>query len=156
MGRVTAPPSPPHRDLRLLGLVALGGAVGSGLRYAVAVSLPPGEGEQAWPWATLTVNVVGAFLLGWLLESIAMRGPETFGLRRIRLFAGTGVLGGFTTYSSLALEAERLVSQGSWGTALAYAAVTLVVGTVAALLGVAAGRTMPPSTLGRLLRGGMR
>lgn len=153
MGRVTVSP-PPHRELRLLGLVALGGAVGSVLRYALAVALP--WDGQAWPWATLTVNVVGAFLLGWVLESIAMRGPETFGLRRLRLFAGTGVLGGFTTYSSLALEAERLLAHGSWGVALAYGAGSLVIGTLAALLGVAVGRTTPPSTLGRLLRGGMR
>ncbi len=154
MGRVTAAPSPPHRDPRLLGLVALGGAVGSGLRYAVAAALPGEAGT--WPWATFAVNVVGAFLLGWLLEAIAMRGPETFGLRRLRLFAGTGVLGGFTTYSSLALEAERLAAHGSWPTALAYGAATLGVGTVAAMLGVAAGRSTPPSTLGRLLRGGTR
>ncbi|AEG45585.1 CrcB family protein [Isoptericola variabilis] len=151
---MSAPARPPHRDVRLLGLVAMGGAVGSGLRYAVALALPWDAGS--WPWATFAVNVVGAFLLGWLLEAVAMRGPETFALRRWRLFAGTGLLGGFTTYSSLALELERLLASGAWGVALGYAAGSLVLGTAAALAGLAAGRRTPPSTLGVLLRGGGR
>lgn len=128
---------PPHRDPQLLGLVALGGAVGSGFRHAVTLVLPGAAG--GWPWATFTVNLLGAFLLGWLLEAIASRGSETGRLRRLRLFAGTGVLGGFTTYSSLALETETLLSGGQWPTALAYAGATLLLGLGAALLGVLAG-----------------
>jgi CrcB protein len=141
---------PPHRDLRLLALVAAGGAVGSCLRYAVGLALPhPTDG---WPWPTFTVNVVGAFLLGWLLEALARRGPESRRLRAVRLFAGTGVLGGFTTYSALGLELTRLAQDGVWGTAVTYAAATLVLGATAALLGVLLGSRTPPSTFGRLLR----
>ena len=132
---------PPHRDPALLGLVALGGAVGSGLRYAVSLALP--AEQDGWPWATFAVNLVGAFALGWLLEAIAVRGPETVRLRRLRLFAGTGVLGGFTTYSALALDVETLLSGGQWHTALAYGGTTLVLGLVAALLGVLAGLRTP-------------
>ncbi|WP_374108545.1 CrcB family protein [Isoptericola sp. S6320L] len=130
-------PRPPHRDLRLLGLVAVGGAVGSCLRYAVSLALPAEPG--GWPWATFAVNVVGAFALGWLLEALAVHGRETDRLRRLRLFGGTGVLGGFTTYSSLALDVETLLSGGQWHTALAYGGATLLLGLVAALLGVLAG-----------------
>lgn len=117
--------------------MALGGALGSVLRYLVSVALPGGGG---WPWGTLAVNVVGAFLLGWLLEALAMRGRESERLRRARLFAGTGVLGGFTTYSTLALETYERVAFSAWAPGLAYVLVTLVLGTLAALLGVAAGR----------------
>ncbi len=149
MGRVTAPPRPPHRDVRLLGLVALGGAVGSALRYAAAAALP--ADASWWPWPTFAVNVVGAFALGLLLEAAAVRGPETVRLRRVRLFAGTGVLGGFTTYSSLALEVHVLVMHQLWAGAAAYAAGSLVLGTVAAVLGIAVGRRTRPSTPGRRL-----
>jgi CrcB protein len=135
---VTAPARAPHRDLRLVGLVALGGAVGSVLRYLVSVALPVTGG--GWPWGTFMVNVVGAFLLGWLLEALAMRGRESERLRRARLFAGTGVLGGFTTYSTLALEAYEQAAFSAWALGLAYAVATLVLGTLAALLGVAVGR----------------
>jgi CrcB protein len=141
---------PPHRDARLLALVAAGGAIGSVLRYAVGLTLPHADG--GWPWPTFTVNVAGAFLLGWLLTALARRGPESPRLRAVRLFAGTGVLGGFTTYSALGLELTRFAQDGVWAVAVAYAAATLVVGTTAALLGVLVGSRTPPGTFGRLLR----
>ena len=144
------PPRPAHRDLRLVGLVALGGAIGSVLRYAVALALPVHDG--GWPLATLTVNVVGAFALGWLLEGLAGRGRETLRGRRLRLFAGTGLLGGFTTYSSLALETERLLAAGDVALALAYLSVTLVVGSLAAAAGVAVGLRTPAGVVRLLLR----
>lgn len=134
---------PPHRYPALTGLVALGGAVGSVTRYGVALALPDAARTGGWPLATLTVNVVGAFFLGWLLEALGRRGPETPRLRRLRLGIGTGVLGGFTTYSSLALETERLLAGGATGAALGYVAVTLVVGTAACVTGIALGARRP-------------
>ncbi|MDO8149862.1 CrcB family protein [Isoptericola sp. b408] len=144
-----APDRHPHRDVRLVALVAAGGAVGSVARYGVSLALPPGSG--GWPWATLAVNVLGAFLLGWLLEAVARRGLETPRLRRVRLFLGTGLLGGFTTYSALALEATALTGDGAWPLAVAYVAATLVLGTLAALLGILLGLRTSRSTFGRLL-----
>ncbi|WP_342586075.1 fluoride efflux transporter CrcB [Xylanimonas protaetiae] len=144
------PPPPPHRDPRLLGLVALGGAAGSVARYAVALALPPtGSG---WPLGTLVVNVVGALLLGFLLEALARRGPESRRLQRLRLTLGTGVLGGFTTWSSFALETERLLHDGAVLVAVGYMAATLVAGTLAAVVGVLLAQRVPPSSTGRLLR----
>jgi CrcB protein len=125
---------PPHRDLRLLALVAAGGALGSCLRYGVGLALPHDGG--GWPWSTFAVNVVGAFLLGWLLEALGRRGPETLRQRRLRLFAGTGVLGGFTTYSSLVLDVTEVGDGSSWVHAAAYAGTTLLLGTLAAVLGM--------------------
>ena len=141
-GTVTRP-RPPHRDPRLLGLVALGGAAGSVLRYGVWLATPQPGG---WPLGTLAVNVLGAFALGVLLEVLAGRSPQTPAARRLRLTLGTGLLGGFTTYSSLALEVERLLSDGATAVALGYAATSLVVGTLAAVLGVALGARRPRAT----------
>jgi CrcB protein len=86
--------------------------------------------------ATLLENVVGAFLLGALLEALVRRGDETPGVRRVRLGVGTGFLGGFTTFSSLAIEAERLLADGAVGTAVGYVSVSLVLGFLACLAGV--------------------
>jgi CrcB protein len=77
--------------------------------------------------------VVGSLILGFLLEVLAGRRD------RLRLLLGTGLCGGFTTYSALALELERLVASGSWAVAGGYLAATLVLGTVAAVAGVALG-----------------
>ena len=124
---------PAWLDPVLVLLVAAGGALGTAARYLLTTHLHP---QAGWPLATLVENVVGAFLLGLLLEALVRRGDETPGARRLRLGAGTGFLGGFTTFSSLAIEAERLLAGGSVGTALGYVLVSLVLGFLACLGGV--------------------
>ena len=124
---------PPHRRLLLVLAVGLGGALGTAARHGLSVLLPAVAG---WPVATLTANVLGAFLLGMLLEALLVRGKETPRGMLLRLGAGTGALGGFTTFSSLALEAERLLSGGAAGQALAYVAISLGAGFLACLAGV--------------------
>lgn len=130
---------PPHRDPALVLLVAAGGAVGALARFALAEALPPRGG---WPVATLLANLTGAFLLGALLEAVARRGPETPRLRALRLTCGTGVLGGYTTVSALALDAERLVADGAVGTAVAYAGLSVLGGVLAALAGIRLARAV--------------
>lgn len=127
-------PRPAHHHPGLALLVAAGGAVGSLGRFLLAQAMPP---EHGWPVGTLTANLVGAFVLGALLELLGRRGPETPGVQRVRLACGTGVLGGFTTVSTLALETERLVAAGSVGTALAYAGASIVLGLLSAAGGIA-------------------
>ncbi|GAA1725538.1 hypothetical protein GCM10009809_21670 [Isoptericola hypogeus] len=127
---------PAHRRPGLVALVAAGGAVGTAGRYGLSEAWPPVAG---WPVATFTANLLGAFLLGWLLEALASRGPETPAGLRVRLAVGTGVLGGFTTFSSLALETERLLTGGAAAQALAYAAGTLVLGAGVCVVGVLLG-----------------
>jgi CrcB protein len=105
-------------------LVAAGGAVGGLLREAVRTLAPPAPGE--WAWATLAVNVVGAFALAALLGVLARRPSE-----RTRLLVGTGLLGGLTTFSGLVVEAV-LLAEASPLSAVAY--VVVAVGT---LLGAA-------------------
>lgn len=114
-----------------IGLVAAGGAVGSLARWAltafVFVTDPAG-----WPLGTLLVNVLGACALGMLLTAL----PVSPRAERARLLLGTGVLGGFTTYSLLATQiAEQLLGGEVW-LALGYGLTTLVGGATATLLGV--------------------
>ena len=123
---------PPHLRWRLLGLVALGGAIGTGVRAALAAALPSVDGIS---WTILAVNVVGAFCLGLLLESLAHAGPDPGRRRALRLFVGTGVLGGFTTYSTLADDTARLLDVGRWGAGTGYALLSVVLGLVAAAAG---------------------
>lgn len=140
----STPSTPPlvpalHRRASLALLVGAGGALGSVARYGLAQALPP---QHGWPVGTLAANLVGAFLLGLLLEVLGRRGPETPGATRVRLALGTGVLGGFTTFSSLALETERLLATGAVGTAAAYAGTSVVVGVLCAVGGVALGAVL--------------
>lgn len=91
------------------------------------------------PWATLIVNVAGAFLLGLLLEALLHAGAETSRIRLARLALGTGVLGGFTTYSALALELHELLADGRFATAVGYGLGSVSAGLLACVLGIVAG-----------------
>ncbi|MGN6127128.1 MAG: fluoride efflux transporter FluC [Humibacter sp.] len=142
---------PLHLRPGAIALVFVGGAVGTLARYLLALVLPPVGGL---PIATLLVNVVGAFLLGVLLGGIAKRGAESRRGRTLRLLIGTGVMGGFTTYSTLAVETAQLIGGGNGWLGAGYALGTLVIGLGASLLGIAAGaalvrpRAVPGEDLG--------
>ena len=82
------------------------------------------------------INVVGSFVLGLLLETLSRRGSDDGSRRLLRLALGTGVLGGFTTYSSLATDVASRLPHAT-GVAFAYAAASLVLGVLAAFAGVA-------------------
>ncbi|MGY1848643.1 MULTISPECIES: fluoride efflux transporter CrcB [unclassified Blastococcus] len=118
-------------------LAALGGALGALARWAVAEALPPSP--AGLPWATLGVNVTGCLLLGALAAVLVARAP---GSPWARPFLGVGVLGGFTTYSTFAVEVVRLVESGAVGTALSYVALSVLGGVIAAAAGTLAGRTL--------------
>jgi CrcB protein len=124
---------PAHLQPALVALVALGGVVGTAARYGLASAWPTADGG---PVATLTANLLGAFLLGALLEALAGR-AETARGRLLRLAVGTGVLGGFTTFSSLAIEIERFAVRGEAATGVAYGLVSVALGVTCALAGVA-------------------
>jgi len=114
------------------GLVFAGGTLGTLARYAVSRAIPA---QHGWPLATLTVNLTGAFALAFLLEAITRTGSESRVLRRLRLLLGSGVISGYTTYSTLAVEAQCLLATGRTATAFGYVALTLVGGLTAAVLG---------------------
>jgi CrcB protein len=103
-------------------LVALGAAVGAPLRFIVASRV-----GRTWPWGTLTVNVAGSFLLGVFASLAATGSLSSGGLALL----GTGFCGGFTTYSSFAVQTHDLGDRRG----LAYAAATVVLSLGAAALG---------------------
>ena len=116
-----------------LVMVALGGALGSVLRYAVSLLI-----AQILPAylyiATLLVNIVGCFLIGCAFAWVVVR-PDVPDLTRLLLMSG--FLGGFTTYSTFSLDALRLLTDGQSLQALLYMGVTLVGGLLATWLGMA-------------------
>lgn len=113
--------------------VAVGGIAGSELRYALG--LLDEHGPQQFPWMTLLINAVGCVLIGALLAGLARseRAP-----RLARPLLGTGVLGGFTTFSTFNVDLVTLADQRCWGRAAIY----LVATVVTCLLGVIVGRTV--------------
>lgn len=121
-----------------LAAVALGGALGTALRYGVNIGMVRTLGPT-FPWATLTVNVVGSLLLGVVME---LSGTREVGGVSAKLVLGTGVLGGFTTYSSFNLETLRLFEQGAHTRALVYAVGTLALCLLAGLGGVVFARSL--------------
>lgn len=105
-------------------LVALGGGAGAVLRFAIGLALNPG----LFPWATLTVNIAGAALIG-LIWGIAEDADWFAQWGRALLVVG--LLGGFTTFSAFSMETMSMLDSGRWVNALSYA-VTSVAGCVIA------------------------
>ena len=95
-------------------------------------------GEAGWPWVTFWINVVGSVVLGALLEALSRAGDDSGWRRAVRLGVGTGVVGGFTTYSTFVLEIDQLARAGALPLAAAYALISVIVGLAAAAAGMAA------------------
>ena len=118
-------------------LAALGGAIGSLARWALAEAIP--ASPAGWPWATLLVNLLGCLLLGLLVAALAERAP---GSPWVRPFVGVGVLGGFTTYSTFAVETVGLADEAAAGIAAGYVVASVLGGVAAAAVGTLAGRRL--------------
>jgi len=114
-------------------VVFAGGALGTATRAALEAANPAPQG--GWPWATFLINVSGAFVLGLLLELLSRRGPDVGARRLLRLGLGTGVMGGYTTYSTFALETVRLLEGGALLLGLGYALGSVLLGLAAAWAG---------------------
>ncbi|RFA20618.1 fluoride efflux transporter FluC [Subtercola boreus] len=127
---------PAHHRPALLLAVGIGGAAGTLARYLLQQAVMPWQGL---PVITVGINLLGAFLLGLLLESLMRAGGDHGSRRVLRLLLGTGVLGGFTSYSALSVDTVTLLHAGEVGLAVLYALGTVVVGAVASVLGIAAG-----------------
>jgi CrcB protein len=123
------PPPGVHPDA--LAAVAVGGALGALARWGVAEALPHDSGR--FPWDTLLTNLAGCFLIGVLMVLVVEVLP---GRRLVRPFLGTGILGGFTTFSTYALDTRTLLADGRAAVAAAYLAGTLVLGLIAVLAGL--------------------
>jgi CrcB protein len=111
-------------------LVMAGGAVGSAGRYLVG-KLTLGWFGPNYPWVgTLAVNLIGGFLMGVLVGTLARIG----GSEHTRLLLAVGMLGGFTTFSSFSLDTVLMIERGQWGVAAAYVLVSAI-GSIVALFG---------------------
>ncbi|MEE6258417.1 fluoride efflux transporter CrcB [Plantactinospora sonchi] len=115
----------------VVAVVGLGGALGSVARYAVSLGWP--HPPHGFPWATLVINLAGCALIGVLMQLI---GTQVAPHRLVRPFFGTGVLGGFTTFSTYAVEIRGLLGAGRPGTALGYLFGTLAGALLAVRLGM--------------------
>ena len=122
-------------------LICAAGAVGTGARYLLSTWLSRAAGA-AFPWGTLAVNLLGSFLLGAVMEvglTTELLSPAA------RLTLATGLLGGFTTYSSFNYETLQLLQSESWLLAAANVAGTVLLCLAAGILGIWAGRLLTGS-----------
>jgi fluoride exporter len=121
--------------------VALGGAIGSMLRYAVAIVMVERLGP-GFPWHTALINVLGSFCIGL----VAAYAQSSVGLSPyVSAFLIVGVLGGFTTFSTFSFDTVTLLSESPL-LAVTYCAGSVVLGILAAIGGLAAGRTLLHAT----------
>ena len=119
----------------VVAVVALGGAIGAVARYAASLWWPARGGGV--PWTTFGINVVGCAVIGVFMVVIT----DVWAAHRlVRPFFGTGVLGGFTTFSTYAVDIQKLVDEGRPRTALAYLAATLIAALAAVWLGATTAR----------------
>lgn len=114
-------------------LVFLGAGIGGALRHGVNVGCARYCGT-AFPYGTLTVNIVGSFMMGVLAGWLAFKVDEGWS-QPLRLFLTTGILGGFTTFSAFSLDAVMMWERGQAGGAIGYVAASVVL----SIAGLAAG-----------------
>ncbi|MFK0117848.1 CrcB family protein [Streptomyces sp. NPDC090994] len=137
------PPRPVRSQLPVLAAVALGGGAGAAARYAAALGWPAGAG--GFPWAVFWVNVAGCAVIG-----VFMTVTDVWPVHRLlRPFFGTGVLGGFTTFSTFTVDFRQLAGTGHLPVALAYLAATPLAALTAVWLAASATRRVLTVTGGR-------
>jgi fluoride exporter len=121
--------------------ICLGGAAGTGARYLLSGWLLRAAGP-GFPWGTLAVNVIGSFLLGLIMQVSLTTGllPQT-----LRLALTTGVMGGFTTYSTFNYEMLQYLQRNEWIAAFTNVAVMLLACLAAGVLGVLGGKLLAGS-----------
>lgn len=134
-----------RRKFDIVAVIGVGGALGTLARYGIATAFP--VTLQQIPWATLAINLSGSFLLGFMLSVVERLPPNRF----MRPFLAIGVLGGFTTFSTFAVEVVQLFRERPW-IAISYLA-TSCGGVLCVLVGSMAVRGFYPRSLDRLSKG---
>ncbi|GAB5348127.1 fluoride efflux transporter FluC [Alteriqipengyuania sp. 357] len=118
--------------------VGLGGAIGAVLRYQLSRAMTAWLGEPvlgAFPWATLAANAIGGLAMGILAGCLARGFGGSFA-EPVRLMAGVGLLGGFTTFSAFTLETWLLIERGQPTTAFLYVLISVALSLGALVLGL--------------------
>ncbi len=120
-------------------LVAAGGAGGAVARYQlgrwVTNALSP-RGGEAFPWGTLSINIIGSLAMGALLGWLARGSASAQSAETMRLLIGVGLLGGFTTFSTFSAELVTMLHRGQMIDALGYGAASLIAGMAAVVVGL--------------------
>ena len=120
------PSRPRDRQWDVTLAVIIGGILGAEARYGISVAVP--HTPAGFPWSTVCINVIGSFCLGVLMTLLSqLTAPH----RLMRPFAGIGIIGGFTTFSTFAVDAERLIEHHRPGLALLYVICTVVTAAAA-------------------------
>ena len=136
--------------------VFAGGMVGTTLRYLIGQTVGRNSGPSFFALDTFIVNIVGAFALALIVGFITGSGTLTRAKLRFRLFFGTGLLGGFTTYSTFALQTAGALRDNNWVLVAAYGVGTLTAGLLASLVGLLIGRVWSRNVGELPLRGHQR
>lgn len=121
-----------------LFIVAAGGAVGASLRHLTGLATMRLIGTN-FPWGTLTVNIMGSFIMGVFIELLALKLNAS---NELRLFVATGLLGGFTTFSAFSLDVAVLWERGAVGVTALYVAASVALSILALFAGLAAVRNL--------------
>ncbi|MDI4664617.1 fluoride efflux transporter CrcB [Xanthobacter autotrophicus] len=116
-------------------IVFLGAGLGGVVRHLVNMAVPKLLGT-GFPFATFLINVSGSFLMGIMAGYLAFKDGE-FWNQTMRLFLTTGILGGYTTFSTFSLDFLSLVERGAYGSALAYAGGSVALAFMAVFAGIA-------------------
>lgn len=124
--------------MNMIFAVAAGGAIGATGRFLVGRLMFNIMGP-GFPWGTLTVNIIGSFLIGLTVQLLAMRYNLS---HEWQGFLVIGVLGGFTTFSAFSMELGLMIEKGQLGVAALYAFGSMFVGVAALFIGIYAGRAL--------------
>ncbi len=119
--------------------IFIGGGIGSLLRYAVTIGVTQRFGD-GFPWATFAINIAGSLIIGIVF---GLSQTRALGITPLaRLFLMTGILGGFTTFSTFSLDVVTLASERATLLAILYGAGSVIAGFIAALAGIVAVRAL--------------
>lgn len=121
----------------VLPVASVGGMLGASMRYLVEAALP--HDAAGWPMATFLTNVTGCFMLGALMALLTVGGSSG---TLPRIFVGVGVLGGYTTFSTYAVQASTLMDAGEPLVAVGYLFATVIAACTAVMLGLMAGHVV--------------
>lgn len=132
-----------------LALIGVGGMVGASARYALEEAWPHADGGL--PWATLFINVSGCLLIGVLMVAVTEAGPRHPLWRPV---LGVGVLGGYTTLSTYAVQVQQAIEAGALVLAFGYLFGTVAAALVAVTVGTQGARAVVAATVGRQRRTG--
>ncbi len=119
--------------------ISCGAALGANLRYFISLWAAQHWG-LGFPYGTVLINITGSFLIGVILVAVSSRITLS---EHWRLLLVTGLLGGFTTFSSYSYESYQLIMQGNWGAAAMNALGSVILGLCAVVAGAAMVRILP-------------